>query len=234
MSCPRRLIVAATAAVTTLLSAGCHAATTDDDNYRFDFGALVGMSGYLGDANESNLYAHPGFAGGIQGRYLFNERTALRLQLTGLTLSGNTADMTNVLPGMATYTFSSWVADLGIRGEFNFLPYGIGETYRHLRRVTPFISVGISAILSGCDGQTFFTAGIPMGFGVKYKPSKRWNLMAELTFAKTFGDHIDGPDLSDLTTIKSSFLKNTDWYSTITVGVTYEFGPRCVTCHRVD
>ena len=46
--------------------------------------------------------------------------------------------------------------------------------------------------------------------------------------------HIDGKDLSDLATIKSSFLKNNDWYSRFTVGISYEFGKRCETCHYVD
>ena len=37
-----------------------------------------------------------------------------------------------------------------------------------------------------------------------------------------------------LTMIKSSFLKNNDWYSRLSVGITYEFGRRCETCHYVD
>lgn len=192
------------------------------------------MSGYRGEANESFMYRHPGFAGGLQARYIFNERTALRVQLGGMTLSGNTADMTNALPGGAQYSFSTWSGTLGIHGEFNFLPYGMGETYRRLRRFTPYLSAGVAMVLSGGDGSTYATGAIPLGFGVKYKPSKRVNLLAELTFAKTFGDHLDGGTLADLNHIKSGFMKNTDWYSTLTVGVTYEFGPRCTVCHRVD
>ena len=41
-------------------------------------------------------------------------------------------------------------------------------------------------------------------------------------------------ELTDLYQIKSSFLKNTDWYSTLTFSISYEFGRRCVTCHRID
>nr|WP_302064290.1 hypothetical protein [uncultured Duncaniella sp.] len=37
-------------------------ATAQPETYRFDLGAGIGMSGYLGDANESNLLSHPGFA----------------------------------------------------------------------------------------------------------------------------------------------------------------------------
>lgn len=61
-----------------------------------------------------------------------------------------------------------------------------------------------------------------MAFGVKYKLRPRLNLMAEFAMTKVFGDHVDGPQLSDLYTIKSSFLKNTDWYSTIMITISYD------------
>ncbi len=58
--------------------------------------------------------------------------------------------------------------------------------------------------------------------------------MLEFQMIKALGDHIDGPELSDLNLIKSSFLKNNDWYSRISIGFTYEFSRRCETCHYVD
>lgn len=193
------------------------------------------MSGYLGDANESNLFKHPGFAADIAARYLFDSRWAIRAQLSMATLSGNTADFDNVLPGNAAYEFKSTVYDLGIRGECNFFAYGIGETYKRLRCWTPFISLGVGTTMSANgSGSTYVAFNIPMGIGIKYKFAPRWNLIAEFTMTKTFGDKIDSDELTDLYQIKSSFLKNTDWYSTLTVGVSFEFGPRCVTCHRID
>ena len=142
--------------------------------------------------------------------------------------------MDNVLPGAMQYSFKSTVYDVSVRGEYNFFPYGIGETYKRLRRWTPVLSLGIGAVLSGVDGKTFAAMEIPMGLGLKYKASERLNLAVEWTMTKTAGDHIDGEKLSDLYLIKSSFLKNTDWYSTITVSVTYDFGERCVVCNRKD
>jgi hypothetical protein len=35
----------------------------------------------------------------------------------------------------------------------------------------------------------------------------------------------------DATGIKSGAMKNTDWVGTLTLGVTYSFGERCVTCN---
>ena len=74
---------------------------------------------------------------------------------------------------------------------------------------------------------------LPMGAGIKYKLKERLNLGLEFTMTKVFSDHVDGV-LSDLYQIESSFIKNTDWYSTITVSVTYDFGERCVVCNRKD
>ncbi len=73
-----------------------------------------------------------------------------------------------------------------------------------------------------------------MTAGIKYKISRRLNLIADFTMTKVFGDKLDGAELADLTTIKSSFIKNTDRHSAIQVSLSYEFGPRCVVCNRKD
>ena len=88
--------------------------------------------------------------------------------------------------------------------------------------------------MSSTPDGSFFALNIPMGVGIKYKFKPRWNLIAEFSMTKVFGDKVDSAELTDLYGIKSSFLKNTDWYSSLTVGITYEFGARCVTCHRID
>ncbi|MDE6082091.1 MAG: acyloxyacyl hydrolase [Muribaculaceae bacterium] len=142
--------------------------------------------------------------------------------------------MENVLPDGMVYDFKSQVYDLGVRYEFNFFPYGVGETYKRLRRWTPYLTAGVGVALATCDGNSAVAPNIPLGFGVKYKPRERWNVGLEFTMTKNFSDKIDGKQLNDLYGIKSSFLKNTDWYSNISVSVTYEFGERCSTCHYVD
>ena len=204
-----------------------------ESKYKFDLGVQLGMSGYLGDANRSNIFQHPGFSAGASFRYLANTRWAIRGVFNTLSLSGNSADFDDVFPGGMTYSFKSQVYDLGARAEFNFFPYGVGETYKRLRRVSPYLTLGIGVSVATCDGITSVAPNIPMGFGVKFKLKPRINLGLEFTMTKVFGDKIDG-ELSDLHLIESSFVKNTDWYSNISVSITYEFGERCVTCHYVD
>ena len=108
------------------------------DSYRFDIGVGLGTSGYLGDANDSNLLKNLGFSANAGARYLFDNRWAAKAQFSVATLSGNTADFENVLPNNAQYDFKSTVFDLSVKGEANFFAYGMGETYKRLRRWAPY------------------------------------------------------------------------------------------------
>lgn len=202
--------------------------------YKFDFGLGIGMSGYIGDANSSNPFRHPGFTADIRSAYLIDTRWQIRALLSTMGLSGNTKDISNVLPADEQYSFTSQVFDLSVRGEFNFFPYGIGETYKRLRRWTPYLAVGVGFSMALSDGNVAVAPSIPMAFGFRYKLKERLNLFAEFSMTKVFSDHVDSADMADLNHIKTDFYKNTDWFSRIAVGFTYEFGKRCETCHYVD
>ena len=212
--------------------------------YKFDIGVELGMSGYIGDANSSNIFRKPGFDGELSFRYIGDTRWAIRGVFSTFSLNGDTSGMDDVLPDVvdpatgavspAFYSFGSQVYDLSVRGEFNFFAYGIGETYKRLRRWSPYLTLGVGVALASTGGHTFAAPTIPMGLGIKYKVAERWNLGLEFTMTKAFNDHFDSPELADLNQIKTAFYKSTDWYSRLTIGVSYEFGKRCETCHYVD
>lgn len=225
------LPIAAILACVMLLPAG---ARSQEAAYKFDLGGSLGISGYLGDANTSSLFKHTGVAASVNFRYLLNTRMAIRCSFTYAGLSGDSAEMENIAPGGATYKFTSSVYDLGGRFEFNLFNYGIGETYRKLRRWSPYIAAGLGFNVASSGGSTAAALDLPLAIGVKYKIKPRLNLTAEWTMTKTFGDKLDSPELSDLQGIKSSFIKNTDWFSTLTIGLSYEFGERCKNCFYVD
>lgn len=203
-------------------------------DYRFEIGAGVGISGYLGDVNKSNFLKHPGFAGGALFRYIIDYRWALKAYLNTAGISGNSADFDDAFPGGVTYKFNSQLYNLGAGMEFNFFNYGLGYTYKRLHRLSPYLSLGIGTTLASCNGRSAFAITIPMGVGVKFKLKERINLGFEFTMHKVFGDKIDGFSLDDLNHIKSSPFKNTDWYSTMMFSITYEFSKRCKVCHYVD
>ncbi len=204
------------------------------EDYRFDIGAGVGMTGYLGDANTANLWGNPGWDFEALFRYIANPRWAFKTNFYAGSLRGDSSQMTNVFPGGETYKFSTTFYELGEMVEFNFFSYGMGETYRKLKRISPYIAAGIGMTLWSVDGKTGAALNIPLGIGVKYKLSERWNIGFEFLMKKTFSDKLDGEALRDPYGIKSSFMKNTDWYSTMSITISYEFSKRCAVCNYKD
>lgn len=205
--------------------------TKAQTDYKFDIGGGGGMSGYLGDANTSNLFGNPSWNVEALFRYIFNPRLALKTNLTVGGLRGNSADMENLFPQENTFEFSTTFYEVGEMFEFNFFNYGIGERYRKLKRISPYVTAGVGFVVWTVDGKSGFTVDIPFGVGVKYKLKERLNIGAELLMKKTLSDKIDGDDLKDPYQIKSSFMKNTDWISTLTFTISYEFGERCRACN---
>jgi hypothetical protein len=201
-------------------------------DYKFDVGGGVGMSGYLGDANKGNMWSKPGYSVGGVFRYVINSRMAVKANLLTASISGDSAGEENVYPGGQTFNFKSQLYDLGAQFEFNFLNFGIGSKYLKLKRLSPYLTVGLGVTLATNDLKNAFTVNIPMGVGLKYKIKERLNLGLEFTMRKSLSDNLDG--LSDLNGIQSGFAKNTDWYSVTMFTITYEFGKRCRTCHYVD
>jgi opacity protein-like surface antigen len=208
------------------------ATASQAQDYRYELGGGLGFSGYLGDVNKSNFLQSPGFSGGAVFRYLPNTRWAVKANLTVASISGNSAENNMAFPDGATYSFSSTLCDMGVQMEFNFFDYGIGATYLKLKRITPYMTLGIGGVMASTSGQTSFAMNMPVGVGLKYKLKERLNLGIEFTMRKAFDDKLDG--LSDLNGVKSSFAKNTDWSSFTMFTISYEFSKRCKTCHYVD
>ena len=204
------------------------------EDYRFEIGGGAGMTGYLGDANTSFLFQHPSWDVEALFRYIATPRWNFKTGLYIGGLAGDSADMTNVFPSGETYKVSTIFYEISELAEFNFFAYGIGETYRHLKRFTPYLAAGVGLTMWTVDSSTGAAFTLPFGIGFRYKPSRRVNLGLEFLMKKTFTDRLDGKNLQDPTGIKSSFMKNTDWYSTLTFSVSYEFSKRCATCNYKD
>ncbi len=218
--------------IATIVMAFVLVASAQAQDYRFEVGPALGMSGYLGDLNRSNLFKHPGVAGGGVFRYIMNSRFAIKGSLLYAGISGNSDDCANKFPAGEHYEFSRSLFDLGGQVEFNFLHFGSGPRYKKYKRISPYMTLGLGMVLSTGGGNTGASFSIPMGVGVKYKLKERLNLGFEFTMRKEFGDKIDG--LSDLYGVKHSFAKNTDWYAVAMFTVTYECSKRCTKCHYVE
>ncbi len=200
--------------------------------YKYEVGPTLGMTGYLGEANNGNLFKHPSFTIGGIFRYVHNSRWAFKANLNYANLRGDSMYDETWYPDGANYKISSSLIDLGLTAEFNFLNFGRGPAYKKLKPITPYMVAGVGFVFAINNGHNQASFTIPLGIGVKYKFKDRLNLGFEFTMRKEFSDRIDGQ--SDLFNIKHSFAKNTDWYSFAMFSVSYEFGKRCSKCNYIE
>ena len=203
--------------------------------YKYEIGGAIGTSFYMGDANKTRFYLHPGIAAGALYRYNLNFHWAVKANLLAGTLSGNTTDAQNVFPLEQQASFKRTFFDAGGQIEYNFFPFSDKFSYRDAKPYTPYIFAGVGATIA-TGNNVFFNANLPIGVGFKYKIKEKLNIGLEFSMRKLFGDDLDVTqknaawNLDAPYGIKSSFLKNQDWYSLTMIYVTWDFGLRHDPC----
>ncbi|MBR2113953.1 MAG: porin family protein [Prevotella sp.] len=220
----RSVVIAALLA----LVASVHAQT--EPEYKLELGGGIGMVSYQGDFN-GNLFKNPQPMFTVLAKYRFDPRRALALNVSYGQLKGSSTDAKTYYPLTTTYDFKSKVADVGLRMEYNFWPYGTGFEYRGAKRLTPYVAIGLGMTIAKADGKSTTGVNLPIGVGVKYKMADRLNLTAEWAMHFTSCDELDG--VKDPYGIESSGLfKNTDCYSHLCLTLSYDIWAKCRTCHN--
>ena len=200
-----------------------------DPEYRAELGGGIGLVSYQGDFN-GNLFkdVQPMFT--ILGRYKFNPRMALAMNISIGKIKGTSRNAKTYYPLTEEIEFNHGLVDVGFRYEYNFWPYGTGREYRGAQRLTPYIYIGLGATFVKPE-KTEVAVNLPVGAGIKYKVGERVNLALEWTMHFTGSDMLDG--VKDPYGIKSSGLfKNTDCYSHLRMSLTYDLWAKCKTCHN--
>ena len=215
-----------------MLCATLTASAQQDDEYLMEIGGGVGMVSYQGDFN-GKITSGMQPAGAIVWRRLLNPYMGFRV--TGMMgkLKGDATRVETYYPDETTraYSFDRSITDVSVTYEYNFWPYGTGRDYRGAVRCTPYISLGLGATLATGDGESTATANLPLGFGVKYKATRRLNIALEWTFHPSASDKLDGAE-APLGIESTGIFKNTDCYSSLRLMLTYSFSQRCKTCNK--
>lgn len=199
--------------------------------YKYEIGGAAGTSFYMGDANRTKFYHHPGMSGGLLFRYNINFLWSIKCGIFAANVSGKSDDSGNIFPFAQQASFQRTLAELGTQVEFNFFPYSDKYAYLGTKPYTPYLFTGVGVTYATGD-KTFTGANIPFGMGFKYKLKNRMNIGIEFSMRKLFGDDFDvtekttGWNLDSPYGIKSSFLKNRDWYSFTMIFLTWEFSMR--------
>lgn len=203
--------------------------------YKYETGATAGLSSYLGDANKRVCLHRPGISGGGLFRYNVDFHWAVKINLLAGSVSGNTEEARNVFPMQRQTSFKRVFFEPSGQIEYNFFPFSDKFSYLDAKPYTPYVFTGVGATLA-TGNNLFLGVNLPIGAGFKYKLGERVNLGIEISVRKLFRDDFDVPDkrgdwnLNAPYGIKSSFLKNQDWYSLAMVFLTWDFALRHNPC----
>ena len=200
-----------------------------DPEYRAEIGGGIGAVAYVGDFN-GNLFKNMQPMATLIGRYKFNPRMALAMNVSYGKIKGSSKNVETYYPELVMEEFNHGLLDVGFRYEYNFWPYGTGREYRGAKRFTPYIGIGLGVTFVKPE-TTEVAINLPIGVGVKYKVGNRLNLALEWAMHFTTSDMLDG--VKDPYGIKSSGpFKNTDCYSHLRLSLTYDIWVKCRTCHN--
>lgn len=215
-------------AIIFIMATTVAASAQDEPEYKLEIGAGIGLISYVGDYNSSLIKNEQPWMTVI-AKYRLDPRVAIGLNIGTGKIKGAT-EGTNAWYPITTYAFDHRITEADLRLEYNFCPYGTGNEYRGAQRLTPFITAGLGATIYG-GPEKGATMNLPIGAGVKYKIGDRLNLIAEWAMRFTLSDKLDGS--KDPYGIKSSGLfKNTDCYSVLQIGLSYDLWEKCKTCNQ--
>lgn len=192
----------------------------------FEVGGWLGISHYFGDLNTTYRIDRPGVAGGVIGRYNFNDRLSTKLSLNFGLLEARDSDSNNSFQQMRNLSFRSAVVDGTLQFEFNFLPYVHGSRDSYY---TPYIFGGMTALYYnpqaklngewialqplGTEGQpiggeyTRVHPALAYGIGFKMDVNTAWSFNVELSSRAIFSDYLDDvstvyPNLIELAALR--------------------------------
>jgi opacity protein-like surface antigen len=179
-----------------------------------EIGIFVGCSYYIGDLNPTGHFGpltQP--AAGLIYRYNVNPRFSFKANALMGNIQGDDARTNSPSQQQRNLSFKSYVRELAVEAEFNFLEYKTGSTKHGF---TPYIFGGIAGFMFnpeaqlgnqwidlqplGTEGQGTVGGGkkyrrtqisLPFGMGLKFSMAKKITLGLEWGLRKTFTGYLD-------------------------------------------
>ena len=176
----------------------------------YEIGGFIGISNYIGDINPDFSLKTPGPSIAAIGRYNFNTRTSLRLDLGAGRLAGRDSLSENTFQQSRNLSFRTDYIDMSLGFEFNFFPMVHGSREHYF---TPYLFAGLAFAYYnpkaniddqwhalrylGTEGQrqgdeyAQIAAGTAYGFGFKMDFNDVWSFNAELAIRQLGTDYLD-------------------------------------------
>jgi len=188
----------------------------------YELGVLGGVSFYVGDINPTYSIKTPGPSLSVLGRYNFNTRTSIRLDIAAGRLIGKDALSENPFQQARNLSFRTDYVDTSLDLEFNFFNYVHGSRNQYF---TPYVFGGFAFVYYnpraelndrwyglrqlGTEGQAIgdeyahISPALSYGIGIKMDFNYEWSLNVEMSARQMFSDYLDDvsttyPDMNEL------------------------------------
>ena len=176
----------------------------------------IGTSMGTGDLSKG-FYGTPGLAFNLGANYRLWPRTVLGAEYQHLSLAGKSVDSLGL-----SYKGSNW--GINLYGRLYFIDDIIrkAQDRRTNKKLKAYITSGIGfvkykAVVSPLGGASGLTPVFPLGLGLEFKVSQRFQVIPEFSHTFTFNDKLDG----------FSSNKRKDGYTQILIKVQYSpFAPK--------
>jgi hypothetical protein len=193
---------------------------------RHELGMGFGTHLYKGDITESYKLSNFRPAGEVFYRLNFSPAVAMRVNIATGRLGASGADSKNkYITKFQPNSFSTQLLDIAVMGEYNFLNY---RAPKERMRWSPYLFGGVAVFYFNpksaepLGNVSPIQPAIPIGVGVKYKASRKWNLGFEFGARKTFTDYLDNVSDKDIgTNLQRGFKDTKDWYTFIGLSASY-------------
>jgi hypothetical protein len=196
-----------------LLVCGLLSAQQEKNYKTHEIGVFIGCSYYIGDLNPSGHFGpltQP--AGGVIYRYNLNPRFSIKANALVGNIQGDDSKTNSASQQERNLSFKSYVRELAVEGEFNFMEYKTGS--HHI--FSPYLFLGIAGYMFdpmaqvgnqwvelqplGTEGQgskggskkyRLTQLSIPFGIGMKFSMAKQVCISLEWGMRKTFTPYLD-------------------------------------------
>lgn len=177
-----------------------------------EFGAWAGGANAFDDINRTSSFSSLKGAGGLLGRYNFDDRLAMQLKIaTGSTTSDDANFPESQYAQFRGEATKTKFTDVSVSGEFNFFSFN-GNAFQYSRRMSPYLGAGLgfsfiqpqiklegsdefvnaNAFLSENDrAYQSFQIIVPLSAGIKYDINESFNAGVEFSSRLLFNDYYD-------------------------------------------
>lgn len=165
-----------------------------------EYGFSLGAMYYTGDLARSWVLSNTGFSGMVFLRSNLSNHLSARVAYTGGFLKTNDVKPLDAFASARSSSFNTFISEFTGSMEYYFIDY---KSKRAVINWSPYFhgGVGIFGMIGQNEKSTTYSsvqATVPIGFGIKFQPTKQWTIGIEYGVRVLFFDYLDNISEGDL------------------------------------